>query len=41
MKAKGTSLRRKRKKRPGIHSKNCSRLKASVSYKKKYKGQGK
>tara|TARA_R100001460_G_scaffold22235_6_gene45229 strand:+ start:2470 stop:2598 length:129 start_codon:yes stop_codon:yes gene_type:complete len=29
------------KKRPGIHSKNASRLKKSKGYKKKYKGQGK
>ena len=32
---------KKRKKRPGIHSKNgTSKSKASKLYKKKYKGQG-
>jgi len=32
----------KRKKRPGIHSKNnTSNSKKSINYKKKYRGQGK
>jgi len=35
------SLRKPKKKRTGIHSKNNSRLKKSVNYKKPYKGQGK
>jgi len=35
-----TYYRRQRKKRPGIHSKNTSRLKSSKGYKKKYKSQG-
>ncbi len=33
--------RSKRKKRPGIHSKNASRLTKSKGYKKRYRGQGK
>lgn len=35
------TLRKPKKKRSGIHSKNNSRLKSSVNYKKPYKGQGK
>ena len=29
-----------RKKRPGRHSKKTSKLKSSINYKKKYRGQG-
>ncbi len=35
------TLRKPKKKRTGIHSKNKSRLKKSVNYNKPYKGQGK
>jgi len=34
-------LRITKKKRTGVHSKNISRLKRSVNYKKPYRGQGK
>lgn len=36
-----STIRKPKKKRMGIHSKNNSRLKKSVNYKKPYKGQGK
>ena len=35
-----TYVKRSRKKRPGIHSKNKSRTKNSKQYVKKYVGQG-
>ena len=36
-----SNFRKPKVKRAGIHSKNESRLKKSVNYKKPYKGQGK
>lgn len=36
-----SNFRKSKVKRTGIHSKNESRLKKSVNYKKPYKGQGK
>ena len=41
MVSNANTLRKPKKKRTGIHSKNNSRLKKSVNYKKPYKGQGK
>ena len=41
MKNKNISIyKAKRKKRPGVHSKNAGRLKSSKGYKKKYNSQG-
>ena len=35
------NLNGKKHKRPGRHSKKASKLKSSINYKKKYRGQGK
>lgn len=38
----GSSLKKRNRKRPGIHSKTkSSNMKNSCNYKKKYRGQGK